>query len=55
MDKERIVKGDYAVWKERKKAQKQKKRKQIIQHDAVQKNEGIQYQPQGFHSNSELL
>ena len=38
-----------------KKAQKQNKRKQIIQHDAFQKNEGIQYQPQGFHSNSEHL
>ena len=55
MDKERIVKGDYAGWEERKKAQKQNKRKQIIQHDAFQKNEGIQYQPQGFHSNSKCL
>ena len=31
MDKERIVKGDYAARQERKKARKQKKRKQIIQ------------------------
>ena len=55
MDKERIVNGDYAAREERKKARKQKKRKQIIQHDAFQKNDGIQYQPQGFHSDSKRL
>ena len=55
MDKERIVKGNYAAREERKKARKQKKRKEIIQHDAFQKNEGIQYQPQGFRSNSKRL
>ena len=40
--------------KEKTRKQK-KKRKQIIQHNAFQKNEGIQYQPQGFHSNSKRL
>ena len=55
MYKERNVQGDYAAREERKKARKQKKTKQNIQHDAFQKNEGTQYQPQRFHSNSKRL
>ena len=52
MDKERIIKGNYAAREERKKARKLRKRNSVVQQDAFQKNEGIQYQPQGFHSNS---
>ena len=52
MGKDKIVKEDYAAREERK---HENKRKQIIQHHAFQKNEGIQYQPHGFHSNSKCL
>ena len=38
MEKGIIVKGDYAASVKRKKARKQKKRKQIIKHYAFQKN-----------------
>ena len=55
MDEERIVKGDCAAPEELKKIRKQNKRKQIIQLDAFQKSEGIQYQPKGYHSNAKRL
>ena len=51
IDRERIYDGDYAVREDRKQHRKLKKRSQIKQQDAFQHIEGIQYQPQGFHTN----
>ena len=51
IDRERIYDGDYAVREDRKQHRKLKKRSQIKQQDAFQHIEGMQYQPQGFHTN----
>lgn len=50
-----MKKGDYAVRNTRKVKHKLNKWSEIKKPDAFQKLEGIQYQPQGFHTNSKIL
>ena len=53
MDEERIKQGDYAAQTYRKDQRRLRKRRIIKTQDAFQHIEGIQYQPQGFHTNDQ--
>ena len=52
LDKERVFVGDYTARDNIKLRRKLKKRANVKKQDAFQHLEGIQYKPQGLHSNS---
>ena len=49
--KQRIESGEYSVREETKAKRRKRKNREVKRQDAFQKNEGVQYQPQGFHPN----
>lgn len=53
IDKERVESGDSSVREENKTKRRKRKYSEVKRQDAFKKNEGVQYQPQGFHPNQQ--